>query len=82
MEQAPKARDPTELPGGGRLGNFWHRCKARRLCGRVPYDQLLTIPVLRADYRKKGRSDAARAAAATADRRVRAQTPVSLAAAQ
>ena len=50
-KETPKRRDPTELPGGSRLGLFWMDCKDRRLCGRPPYDRLLTNPVLRADYR-------------------------------
>ena len=49
--QVPVQCDPTELPGGGRLGWFWRDCKILRRCGRPPYDRLLTNPVLRADYR-------------------------------
>ena len=49
-EKAPKARDATELPGGGKLGWFWQDCKSRNRCGRPPYVRLLTSPVLRADY--------------------------------
>ena len=47
----PKARDAMILGGGSRLGKFWTICKSRKRCARSPYDQLLTNPVLRADYR-------------------------------
>ena len=50
-ERAPRQCDPTELPGGGKLGWFWSHCKRGSRCGRPPYDRLLTNPVLRADYR-------------------------------
>ena len=50
-EEAPKRRDTTELPGGGKLGMFWNNCKTQKKCGRLPYARLLTNPVLRADYR-------------------------------
>ena len=50
-KEAPKARDITELPRGGKLGMFWRDCKCERRCGRPPYDRLLAHPVLRADYR-------------------------------
>ena len=46
----PKCRDLTILDGGARLGKFWDNCKTWRKCGRLPYGQLLTNPVLRADY--------------------------------
>lgn len=48
---APMHRDPAKLPGGGKLGKFWHNCKSRGRCVRPPYDRLLSNPVLRADYR-------------------------------
>ena len=49
--KAPKHSDATELPGGGRLGNFWDNCKSKRRCEGIPYNQLLVNPVLRDDYR-------------------------------
>ena len=48
--RAPKYNDTTELPGGGKLGFFWKKCKRQRRCGRPPHDRLLICPVLRADY--------------------------------
>ena len=50
-EKAPTARDITKLPGGGKLGLFWHSCKTKRKCNRPPFDRLLMNPVLRADCR-------------------------------
>ena len=50
-DKAPTQRDSALLPGGGKLGWFWNNCKRLMLCGRPPYDRLLTHPVLRADYR-------------------------------
>ena len=50
-KHAPRARDPTQLPGGGGVGWFWKDCKGLRRCNKSPYDRLLTNPVLRADYR-------------------------------
>ena len=49
-ESAPRARDPTVLPGEGKLGIFWMHCKGKRKCRRPPYNRLLTNVVLRADY--------------------------------
>ena len=47
----PKHNDPTELPGGGKLGRFWTHCKSLRRCRQSPYDQLLDNSLLKADYR-------------------------------
>ena len=52
--KAPTSRDPTPLPGGGKLGQFWDNCKRLMRCGRSPYDRLLSNSVLRADYRCHG----------------------------
>ena len=46
----PTARDRTRLDSGPRLGPFWAHCKSENKCMRAPYDQLLTNPVLKADY--------------------------------
>ena len=50
-EKAPNRADPTDLPGGGKLGCFWSECKCRKRCENFPYERLLTNSVLRADYR-------------------------------
>ena len=50
-KKAPKSLDPTELPGGSKLGKFWNNSKSEKRCGRPTYELLLTNPVLRADYR-------------------------------
>ena len=34
-KDAPAVRDPTELPGGGRLGRFWRDCKCESRGGTV-----------------------------------------------
>ena len=52
----PKRRDPTILDGGVRLGSFWDACKSKKRFARPPFDRLLTIPVLRADYRDSASS--------------------------
>ena len=49
---APRSTDPTLLEGGTKLGPFWRSCKRRKNCKKVPYDKLLTNPVLKADYRR------------------------------
>ena len=50
--EPPKCRDETRLAGGGpKVGRFWNACKCERKCGRPPYDKLLSIPILKADYR-------------------------------
>ena len=49
--QPPKHRDQTRLDGGTNLGAFWGHCKSLKRCTKPPYDRLLTIPVLKADYR-------------------------------
>ena len=46
----PRNRDTTILEGGAKLGWFWSDCKRDKRCTRPPYDELLTNPVLRADY--------------------------------
>ena len=51
MKRAPTYRDSTELPGGGKRGWFWTECKKWRRCEVLPYDRLLSNPVLKADYR-------------------------------
>ena len=50
--QPPKYKCQTILEGGARLGMFWSDCKNRKGCKlmRYPYNQLLTNPVLKADY--------------------------------
>ena len=49
-ERVPAVRDQTLLPGGGKLGEFWKKCKSEKRCERTPYDRLLTNPLLKADY--------------------------------
>ena len=49
-EEAPRYEDPTELPGGSKLGRFWTNCKSLRWCGRPPYNRLLANLFLKADY--------------------------------
>ena len=49
--QPPKCREQTILDGGAKLGVFWSNCKRRKRCARSPYDQLLSNPILRTDYR-------------------------------
>ena len=49
--QPPTYTDQTILDGGAKLDKFWDNCKREKRCRKSPYAQLLTIPVLRADYR-------------------------------
>ena len=49
--RVPKKGDPTMLPGGGKLGLFWHCCKGRGRCEHSPYNRLLDNPLLKLDYR-------------------------------
>ena len=46
----PKQGDQTVLEGGAMVGRFWTECKRDKRCTRPPYDELLTNPVLKADY--------------------------------
>ena len=50
-KDVPRRGDSAELLGGGKVWSFWMSCKSWRRCARPPYDQLLSNPVLRADYR-------------------------------
>ena len=49
-ERPPTFWDARRLPGGGKVGRFWHSSKSERRCERPPYDRLLNNPVLRDDY--------------------------------
>ena len=49
-KEAPKVKNATKLPGGGKLGKFCDNCKTMRRCARSPYDRLLGNPILRMDY--------------------------------
>ena len=56
-EEPPKQNDITKLTGGAKLGRFWDNCKSCKRCSKPPYNQLLTNPVLRTNYRATRRHE-------------------------